>query len=415
MDTVAAEAGLAPEGMAQIAPSLQAVVDAGDLAGLVTLVWRKGEIAQLNTLGKRNIESGAPMEADTIFRIASMTKPITSVAALMLLEEGKLKLDDPITKWAPEFADMQVIADPAGPLEATAPAPRDITIEDLLTHRAGLAYGFTSVGPLHEAHEKALGPVLAAPLPPDEWMTRLGNLPLTYPPGDRMHYSHATDVLGFVLGRIAGKPFRELLIERLFEPLGMEDTDFYVPPAKQARAATVYQQDQETGALKPVPFAKADSPPEHCSGGGGLLSTAPDYLKFARMLLNGGELDGRRYLKPETVAMMTANRLTDAQRQHTFLGMPFWMGQGFGLGVSTITDPDKHEWMGAGSAGSFGWPGAFGTWWQADPAEEMILIFLIQNYTPLTPDMAGQAVTARMGARVACPMFQKMVYGALGG
>ena len=238
MDRNSAGTGLAPEQMAQIAPALQGVVAAGDLSGVVSLVWRKGAIEQLLTIGRRNIEADLPMEADTLFRIASMTKPITSVAALMLMEEGKLKLDDPITKWAPEFAGMHVIADPAGPVEATSPAPRDITIEDLMTHRAGLAYGFTSVGPLHEAHEAALGPVLSTPLPPDEWMKRLGDLPLTYAPGTRMHYSHATDVLGFLVGRIAGKPFRDVLMERLFEPLGMVDTDFYVPPEKRARAAT---------------------------------------------------------------------------------------------------------------------------------------------------------------------------------
>jgi CubicO group peptidase (beta-lactamase class C family) len=175
----------------------------------------------------------------------------------------------------------------------------------------------------------------------------------------------------------------------------------------------VYQQDVASGALKPVAFPHHDSPPQFAGGGGGLFSTAPDYLSFARMLLNGGELNGTRYLKRETVELMRTNRLTDAQRAIPFLGLPFWMGQGFGLGLSVVIDPEKHDWMGAASEGSFGWPGIFGTWWQADPAKNMILMFLIQNYTPPSPDMAGQAVTgARMGARLACPMFQKIVYGA---
>jgi CubicO group peptidase (beta-lactamase class C family) len=205
-------------------------------------------------------------------------------------------------------------------------------------------------------------------------------------------------------------------MQRILKPLGMNDTDFHVPPAKRGRAAVVYQQDPATGALKPVPFKQYDTPPDFTGGGGGLISTADDYLAFARMLLGGGELDGKRYLKRETVELMRTNRLTPEQRAIPFLGMPLWAGQGFGLGLSVVMEPDKHEWMGAGSKGSFGWPGAFGTWWQADPQKEMILIFLIQNYTPLTPDMAGQAVTgARMGARVACPMFQKMVYGAMEG
>ena len=165
-----------------------------------------------------------------------------------------------------------------------------------------------------------------------------------------------------------------------------------------------------------MPFPQYDTPPDFTAGGGGLISTADDYLAFARMLLAGGELNGKRYLKRETVELMRTNRLTPEQRAIPFLGFPMWAGMGFGLGLSVIMEPDKHEWMGAGSKGSFGWPGAFGTWWQADPEKEMILIFLIQNYTPLTSEMAAQAVTgARMGARVACPMFQKMVYGALDG
>ncbi|MBI3674985.1 MAG: beta-lactamase family protein [Proteobacteria bacterium] len=406
--------GFNEAGLAQIAPAMQAVVEAGDLSGMVTLIWRKGEEIQLNAIGRRDIEAKKPMTRDTLFRIASMTKPITSVAALMLLEEGKLKLSDPISKWLPEFADMRVLHDPAGSLDETYVSPRAITVEDLMTHRSGLAYGFTSRGPLGQAHEKALGPVLDSPHGPGEWLKRLGSLPLSYPPGERMHYSHSTEVLGFLVGRIAGKHYRDVLMERIFAPLGMNDTDFYVPPAKRDRMAIMYQQDEASGTLKPVPFPQYDSPPDYCAGGGGLISTVDDYLTFARLLLNKGELGGTRLLKRETVELMTTNRLTDAQREIPFLGFPFWAGQGFGLGVSTIVDPVKHEWMGAGSKGSFGWPGAFGTWWQADPAQEMILIFLIQNYRPLTPDMAGQAVTgARMGARVACPMFQKMTYGAL--
>jgi CubicO group peptidase (beta-lactamase class C family) len=406
--------GFNEAGLAQIAPAMKAVVDAGDLSGMVTLVWRQGEEVQLNAIGRRDIEANKPMTRDTLFRIASMTKPVTSVAALMLLEEGKLKLSDSITKWMPEFADMRVLRDAAGPVEETYVSPRAITVEDLMTHRSGLAYAFTSTGPVGKAHEEALGAVLDSPHHPDEWLKRLGSLPLSYPPGERLHYSHSTDVLGFLVGRVSGMNYRDFLMQRIFKPLGMVDTDFYVPPAKRERAAVVYQQDQKTGALKPVPFRQYDSPPAYCAGGGGLISTVDDYLKFARMLLGKGELNGTRLLKRETVELMTTNRLSEEQRAIPFLGMPLWAGQGFGLGVSVIVDPVKHDWMGAGSKGSFGWPGAFGTWWQADPEKEMILIFLVQNYMPLTPDMAGQAVTgARMGARVACPMFQKMTYGAV--
>ena len=292
------------------------------------------------------------------------------------------------------------------------PAAREITVDDLMTHRSGLAYGFTSVGPIAYAHQAALGDVLNSNLGPDPWLKALGGLPLSYQPGDRFHYSHATDVLGFLVGRVEGKPFRDVLMERILGPLGMSDTDFYVPPAKRDRAAVVYRAEAE--GLQPVDFAEHDTPPAFCGGGGGLISTVDDYLKFARALLNDGEADGVRLLKPETMALMRANRLTDAQRQIPFMGIPFWMGQGFGLGLSVITDPEKQAWMGAGNEGAFGWPGAFGTWWQADPKSGMILIYMIQNAMPLGPESASQLATGqRMGARLALPLFQKAVYGAL--
>jgi CubicO group peptidase (beta-lactamase class C family) len=407
--------GFDTEALAASAAPLANAIEAGDLAGGVTLIWKGGEIVQLSCLGKRNLETGAPMERDTLFRIASMTKPITTAAALILLEEGKLALEDPITRWAPEFEDMVVLKAPDGPLEDTYPAPRDITIEDLMTHRAGLAYGFTSVGPIAHAHERALGSVLDSPLAPDAWMAGLGGLPLSYAPGERFHYSHATDVLGFLVGRIAGMDFRDFLIQRIFQPLGMVDTDFYIPPEKRDRASVVYRQDDATGVLSPAPFRRHDTPPAYCGGGGGLISTADDYLKFARLLLNRGELDGVRLLKAETVDLMRTNRLTDAQREIGFLGIPFWMGQGFGLGVSVILDAEKHAWMGAGSNGAFGWPGAFGTWWCADPVEDMVLIYLIQNSMELGPEaVANMGQTQRLGARLALPMWQKAVYAALG-
>jgi CubicO group peptidase (beta-lactamase class C family) len=394
---------------------LRSVIEAGDLSGAVTLIWRDGEVVQVTAQGRADIAENRPMAHDTLFRIASMTKPITSLAALMLMEEGKLALDDPITRWAPEFADMRVLTSATGPLGDTYPSPRDITVEDLMTHRAGLGYAFSSVGPIAHAHEAALGDVLNQRMDPDAWMKALGGLPLSYPPGERFHYSHATDVLGFLVGRIAGVDFRRFLVERLFEPLGMTDTDFYAPPEKRGRAATVYRLDEASGVLAPVAFRQYDAPPAFCGGGGGLISTADDYLKFARLMLNGGELGGVRLLETETVAAMRTNRLTDAQREIDFLGMPFWTGQGFGLGVSMITDPEKQAWMGAGSTGSFGWPGAFGTWWQADPVEDMVMIYLIQNSIPLGPEaIANLGLSERMGARLALPMWQKLVYAGLG-
>ena len=401
--------------LAKIPPALQGVIDAGDLSGFVTLIWRGGEELQFNALGHRNIETGAPMTRDTLFRIASMTKPITSVALLMLMEEGKVRLDDPITKWLPEFADMRVLKDAQGPVEDAYPAPREITVEDLMTHRSGLAYGFTSIGPIAYAHQKALGDVLTNQMSTDAWLKALGRLPLSYPPGERFHYSHATDVLGFLVGRISGMDFRDFLFKRIFEPLGMVDTDFWVPHEKRSRMAIMYRMKEDESGLEVAPFPLADAPPVFCGGGGGLISTLDDYLKFARLLLGGGEVDGVRLLKAETVALMQANRLSDAQRQIPFMGIPFWAGQGFGLGLSVITDVEKQAWMGAGSNGAFGWPGAFGTWWRGDPEQDMILIYLIQNSMPLGPEAAAQLATGqRMGARAALPMFQNLAYAALG-
>lgn len=413
MDGAQAPAGFNRDTLAAIGPALKGLVDQSALAGVVTLIWRKGEVVQVNTIGQRDIEGGLPMTRDTLFRIASMTKPVTTLAALMLVEEGKLKLDDPVTKWLPELKDMQVLKDATGPLDAVVPAARDITVEDLMTHRSGLAYGFTSMGPIAHAHEEKLGSALANPYTPDEWMTRLGALPLSYQPGERFHYSHATDVLGFLVARVEGKPIGEVLKARIFDPLGMSDTGFWTPHEKRDRLAKLYQALPE-GGLKDVSWSDPDTPGPFEGGGGGLISTADDYLKFARLMLGRGELDGVRLVKPETIDQMTSNRLTDEQRGHAFLGMPFWLSQGFGLGTSMVMDAEKHQWMGAGGEGAFGWPGAFGTWWQADPINDMILIYLIQDSMPLGPEavtaMQGQRPTGRIG----CPMFQKMAYAALG-
>ncbi len=409
-DASARPAGFDPEALAAASDPIKAAIASGDLAGAVTLVWRQGETLRFDCFGKRDIATGAPMERDTLFRIASMTKPVTSVAVLRLMEEGKLALEDPITKWAPEFANMRVLKNAEGPVDDTVPAERVITIEDLLTHRSGLSYGFTSVGPVAHAYQAALGDVLTIDTEPDEWMRQLAGLPLLYQPGERFQYSHATDVLGFIVGRIVGKPFRDHLIETIFGPLGMDDTDFWIPPEKRDRAAVVYR--NEVGGLEPMVFPPRTTPPSFTGGGGGLISTASDYLKFAQAMLDGEARSGVRLLKAETLAMMRQNRLTPAQRQIPFLGMPMWMSLGFGLGVSTVEDPVAHQWMGAGSKGSFGWPGAFGTWWQADPEKGLIMIYLIQDSMPLGPEAVAN-LGQRMGARLALPMWQKAVYAAV--
>jgi CubicO group peptidase (beta-lactamase class C family) len=257
--------------------------------------------------------------------------------------------------------------------------------------------------------------VLSNDMSSDAWLAALAKLPLSYPPGERFHYSHATDVLGFLVGRVAGMDFRDFLFKRIFEPLGMVDTDFWVPLEKRDRMAKMYRLKDDLSALEVAPFPLVDAPPAFCGGGGGLISTLDDYLKFARMLLGDGEVDGVRLLKPETVALMRTNRLTPAQREIPFMGIPFWGGQGFGLGLSVIDDAEKQAWMGIGTNGAFSWPGAFGTWWRADPQEDMILIYLVQNSMPLGPEAAAQLATGqRMGARAALPMFQNLAYTAIG-
>jgi CubicO group peptidase (beta-lactamase class C family) len=415
MDDASGVKSLDRSALGAIEPALRGVVDAGGLSGAVTLVWKDGEELQFNAVGMRDIEAGAPMTRDTIFRIASMSKPVTSVMALKLMEEGKLKLEDPITRWAPEFAGMRVLKDASGPLDDAHPAPRDITIDDLITHRSGLAYAFSSVGPIAHAYQSALGNLFADDRTPDDWMAALAGLPLLYPPGERFHYGHSTDVLGYIIGRIEGRPFREVLIERLFQPLGMVDTDFWFPPEKRGRAAKVYRQRAAGNGLEEAKFPRHPAPPKLTPGGGGLVSTLDDYLRFARMLFGEGELDGRRYLSAQTVRLMRTNRLTEAQRQIPFLGLPFWVGQGFGLGVSVIVEPENQGLIGPGCKGAFGWPGAFGTWWRADPEAGLILIYLIQNSMELGPE-AVLSIAQRQPtpAQLLLPAFQRAAYAAIG-
>lgn len=397
----------------RVSAALQPFVDRGDLAGIVTLTWHRGRVLRADALGWQDLDSRAPMQRGTLFRIASMSKPITTAAALALLDEGAFRLTDPITHWAPEFANMEVLRDPSGALSETEPAHRPITFEDLMTHRAGLAYGFSAQGPIAAAYFDKLGTPPGSPLGPDDWMAALSTLPLLHQPGERMHYSHATEVLGFLIGRIAGAPLRDVLLEKILKPLDMSDTDFWVPPEKRARLATVYRVDEDKGELVAAAMPTFDALPLHTPGGGGLVSTADDYQRFAQMLLRDGAFNGRQVLKPDTVRMMRTNRLTPAQREIPFMGMPMWAGSGFGLGLSVIDHPERNA-LGVGSAGAFTWPGAYGTWWQAEPEEDLIQVFMIQHSMPLTPDAGAQVGAARgVAGRAALPVFQKLTREAL--
>jgi CubicO group peptidase (beta-lactamase class C family) len=390
--------------------SIADAVEAGLLSGAVTLVWHRGSVLQVNEIGFSDIEAGLPMKRDTIFRVASMTKPVTVAAALSLIEEGALALSDPISRWLPELADMRVLADPAGPLDNTVPANRPITVEDLMTHRSGLAYAFSVAGPISRAYA-----TVSLRQDQDHWLAEVAGLPLVHQPGERLTYSQSTEVLGIALSRVAGKPLHTVLSERILAPLGMSDTGFFISPEKRARAATMYRLDPQNGlqhdAMGPVPVKE----PRFCQGGAGLVSTADDYLRFARMLLGGGEVDGVRVLAPESVRLMRADRLTEDQKNQPFLGMPFWIGRGFGLNLSVVTDAPKSERLfGPGGAGTFSWPGAYGTWWQADPANDLILIYLIQNYPDLTSAAAAVAGnTALAKLQSAQPKFVRRTYAAL--
>ncbi|ODQ87589.1 serine hydrolase domain-containing protein [Mycolicibacterium holsaticum] len=391
--------------------SIREAIDGGLLAGAVTLVWRAGEVLQVNELGYRDVEARLPMQRDTIFRIASMTKPVTVAAAMSLVDEGKLALTDPVTKWLPEFAQMRVLNEPGGPLDKTHPARRAITVEDLMTHRSGLVYYFSVVGPLARAYSR-----VSVRQNPDAWLAEIAALPLEHQPGERMTYSNATDVLGIILERIEGKTLHDVLTERILGPLNMVDTGFFVPSRNRSRAATMYRlTDQEKlshDAMGPTPA----TPPPFCMGGANLFSTADDYLRFARMLLAGGEIDGVRVLSEDSVRSMRTDRLTDEQKQHDFLGMPFWIGRGFGLNLSVVTDPARsRQLFGPGGAGTFSWPGAYGTWWQADPSEDLILIYLIQNFPNLGADAAAAVAgnTSLLKLQAAQPKFVRRTYQQL--
>jgi CubicO group peptidase (beta-lactamase class C family) len=375
--------GLSSPRLEWLDATMQAYVDDQKLAGVVTLIARRGRVAYFKAVGMQNRESGVPMKRDSLFRIYSMSKPIVSVAVLMLLERGDILLDDPITKYIPELESLRVIEDPAGPLDRTRSLERPITIRDLLVHTAGFGYDWiTPPGPLADAYRTLDRDAWSLDLP--SFIRRLAALPLVYQPGTRWHYGMSTDVLGQLVAVVSGVPLDRFLRERIFEPLDMVDTGFQVPPGKLDRFTTSYGPSEgpaEGGRLRvlDVPseshFAR---PPIWLSGGGGLISTASDYARFAQMLLQGGELDGQRILGRKTVEFMTRNQLSEQEMQADFLKTAL-RGNGFGLGVSVVTDETRRPYP--GSKGEYGWSGAASTTFWVDPAEDLAVV----QMTQLTP------------------------------
>jgi len=344
-----------------------------------------------------------------------MTKPITCAVALMLLEEGKLALEDSVARWAPEFSDLRVLSS-AGNMHETVAAARPITIEDLLTHRSGLTYADREGSPLSVAYADALGGAIDSELSPDAWIARLARLPLIDQPGAAFHYGYSTDLLGLLIARIEGASLGEVLRARLFEPLGMTDTSFIVAREKRHRRAHAYGFD-DSGELVKLSSLPGDAAlperPENMSfesGGQGLWSTLDDYLAFARMFLGGGAVDGIRLLRPETLARMASNQLSDQQRANSrMLGMrTFASGHGFGFGLAVVMEPERAATTPCGGGkGAVGWPGAYGGWWRADPNEDSVMIFLAHNMPRLDQLMSGIG----LGVYGAIERFQALASG----
>lgn len=377
-----AEVGLSSSRLAELDKAMQNFVDRGRLAGVLTGVARDGKLAHVGAHGMRDIEADKPMRRDTIFRIYSMSKPITTAALMTLYEEEKFDLDDPVSKYIPAFADLKVYDGKEGETIKTSPLARPITIRDLMRHTAGLGYGLRPTDPVEIMYREAN--LLDRSSTLDTMIDKLVKLPLIAQPGTKWVYSIGVDVQGKLIEKLSGTSLDAFFSKRIFEPLAMSDTGFFVPAAKLDRFATNYGPKQGGGLA--VVDAAAKSPflqsPAFFSGGGGLVSTLDDYLRFAQMMLNGGELDGKRILKPETVAMMTKNQL-DPKLVPISLGFLPLPRTGFGLGVAVKVSASPAESQ--GSIGEYMWAGAASTQFFVAPRERLIGVIMTQ-YLPIIPN-----------------------------
>ncbi|HEV7880488.1 serine hydrolase domain-containing protein [Bradyrhizobium sp.] len=368
-------------------------IDAGRFPGTQLLVYRRGSVVHSAVQGFADLERKAPVKDDTIFRIYSMTKPITTVAFMMLVEEGRVALDEPVHKYIPEWKNLGVFQAGTAPAFLTRPPARPMQIVDLLRHTSGLTYGFQQRSNVDAAYrEKKIGEVIKAGTL-QSMIDELAKTPLEFSPGEAWNYSVSTDVIGYLIGKISGMPFEQFLKERIFDPLGMADTDFFVPAGKAHRFAACYNADpggmmsfhavEKKGGLTLQDDPSKSSflsPPSFISGGGGLCSTAADYLSFCRALLNGGELGGVRLIGPKTLKLMTTNHLPGGrdlpEMSRSMFAEASYNGIGFGLGFSVTMDPAKT--LIPGSPGEYAWGGAATTSFWIDPAEELIAIFMTQ-------------------------------------
>src|SRR5262245_17162022 len=392
--------GMSSERLQRLHQGMQGFVDRKEVGGIVTLVARDGKTGDVHAVGFQDVESRTAMKSDTIFRIASMSKPITSVAIMMLHEEGKLQLSDPVSRFIPAFRTMKVSTGANG---ATEPARRPIRIRDLLSHRSGLTYGFLNGAEVGNAYRKGgvSDGLTVSEGTIEQFADKIAAQPLVSQPGAAWNYSLATDVLGRVVEVASGMTFDVFLRDRIFKPLGMVDTSFDVPEAKWSRFATVYSPDGANG-VRPMkdpetfgntimsPFAYYKTPKRYFSGGAGLTSTARDYARFAEMLVDGGALGNVRLLSPKSLELMTTSQTSDLP-PNALVGP----GANFGLGFKVTTDLGASQAL--GSEGMFGWSGIYGTFFWVDPKERLIAIMMVQRY-PGSP-VAG--------------LFQPLVYQAI--
>ena len=365
--------GFSSDRLGKISEFVDREVAAGNLAGAVTLVARHGQVVLFESAGRYGIADNRPMDKDALFRIFSMTKPITTVAAMILYEEGAFHLGEPVAKYLPELKDMRLLID-----DSPVPPRRPMTIEQLMTHTAGLTNGWHLEHPVERAYRDA---ALYQSADLDAFIDKLASLPLRFEPGTRYHYSVATDVLGALVERLSGQTLEQFFQARIFDPLDMRDTFFNVPESKVARLAGGHLWNAERQLMEPMPAGLLPPPSGVTlfSGGGGLISTARDYWRFCEMLRQGGSLDGVRILGPKTVQAMTMARLTPQVRNNGATEYPashLYPGQSFGLGAGVITDPAQAQVI--SSKGEYSWGGIANTKFWIDPEEDLIVVFMSQ-------------------------------------